>query len=173
MLLDKAIHILEKFIEPMSRWLNLIAVSFLMVMVLFITADVFLRYVFSRPIEGSYEAVEFAMVFAMAFGIAYTQRQKGHISVEMLVSKFGSKTQAVIDSIVYFISLGFLGILSWQAFMRARVVWLAGDISIGKLAGVVSLPIAPFNYMVALAYAAISVVVLADFLISLSKAVRK
>jgi len=173
MWLDKTAHILERVVDPISRWLNIVAVSVLMVMIFFVTADVFLRYGFSRPIESSYEAVELMMVFVFAFGIAYTQRQKGHVSVDMLVSRFNARTQAVVDSIVYFLSLGFLSILTWQALVRARVVWLVGDVSVGKITGIAHVSFAPFNYMVALACAALSLVLLAEFFISLAKAVRK
>lgn len=173
MWLDRTARALERVVDPISRWMNIIAVSILMVMIFFVTADVFLRYCLDRPIEGSYEAVELMMVFVFAFGIAYTQRHKGHVSVNMLVSRFSGRTQAVVDSVIYFISLGFLIILTWQTILRSRVVWLAGDMSQGNVAGITHVSFAPFNYMIALACAVLSMVLLADFLISLSTAVRK
>lgn len=172
-MLGKVIRSLEWFIEPISRWLNYISVVFLLLMVLFITTDVFLRYALNRPIEGSYEVIELMMIFAVAFGAAYTQRRKGHVTVDMLVSRFKEKSQAVNDTIIYFICLIFLVVLTWMAATRARAVWIAGDITIGKLAGVISLPVGPFNYLVALALAVLSVAILLDFLVSLGKAVKK
>ena len=173
MWLDAIAHFLERLTSPLAKWLNLIAVGVLLLMVFFVTADVFLRYGFNHPIEGSYETVELMMVFVFAFGIAYTQKHKGHVAVDMLVSRFSVRTQAVVDSIIYFIGLIFLSVLTWQALVRARVVWLANEISFGKIAGISSVPFAPFYYMVALTCLALCIAFLADFFTSLAKAVRK
>ena len=144
-----------------------------MVMVFFVAWDVFMRYAFNFPMESSYEIVEFMMAFVFVFGIAYTQRHKGHVVVSLVVSRFTEKAQAVIDSVVYFISLGFFCLLTWQAFVKAGVSRLMGEVSYGAIGPFGHMPIAPFFYAVASACVVLSMVLLVDFFTSLAKAVRK
>ncbi len=173
MWLSKVAHSLERIAYQISRLFNGIAVIILMVMIFFVAMDVVRRYAFNSPIEGSYEAVEFMMAFVFIFGIAYAQRRKRHIAVELVVSRFRERIQTIIESVVYFISLGLSCIITWQAFLRARVVWLGGDITLGAIGPLGKVPVAPFYYAVAIACAAFSLVLLADVFTSLAKAGRK
>lgn len=145
----------------------------MVIMIFFITAEVIARYVFSSPIGIGYEAVQFMMAFAFAWGIAYTQKHKGHVSVDIIVSRLGARTQAVIDIFVYFISFILLSLISWRLFVRAGTVWANGDGSIGVYGPLGTLPIFPFYYVVALACSALSLAFFADFLTSLNRMVKK
>ena len=153
--------------------LNVIAVIVLLAMMFFVATDVFRRYVLNSPMANSYEVVEFMMAFVFVFGIAYMQRHKGHVVVSLVVSRLKERTQAVIDSVVYFISLGLFCVITWQAFARARFVWLGGDVSFGTMGPLGKVPVAPFYYVVALACAALCLVFLVDLFNSLAKAVTK
>jgi TRAP-type C4-dicarboxylate transport system permease small subunit len=169
MRLEKIVRILENIANPISRWMNFISVGVLMIMIFFVAIDVIGRYVFSRPLESSYEGVMLMMVFVFAFGISYTQRKKGHVAVDMLVNRFGQRAQAVNDIIVNFVCLSFLSVLTWQTLVKARTDWLSGESSLGKIGGLAYVPIAPFYYMVALTIAVLTLTFLIEFLISLAK----
>jgi TRAP-type C4-dicarboxylate transport system permease small subunit len=142
-------------------------------MILFVTADVFLRYVFQRPIEASSETVEFMMVFVFAWGIAYAQQQKKHIAVDALINRLSPRAQAIIDTIVYFMSLIYLLLLTWQALAKAQAAFTQGVLSFGKVLGITSVPLYPFFYLVGLALISLVMMFLTDFLVSLSRAMEK
>ena len=72
MWLSKAALWLERVISPVARVFNSAGVGILMVMMSLTVVDVFLRFVFNKPIVGAYEMSEFMMVILVFFALAYT-----------------------------------------------------------------------------------------------------
>jgi len=126
-----------------SRGVNTIGVTLLMGMMLLIVVDVFLRRVFSRPIMGSFEIVQFTLCMVVYLGLAYTAIQKAHISVELLVTKLSEDARALIESLTLLLSFGFFFLITWRNIPRARELWLEKATS-----ALLSIPTFPFYYVV-------------------------
>ena len=77
---------LEKAFFPVSRFLLLIGQFVLVAMVLRTVVDVFLRYVFNKPILGSYELTEFMMAILVFSSIGYTMSVKRHVVVDLVIA---------------------------------------------------------------------------------------
>jgi TRAP-type C4-dicarboxylate transport system permease small subunit len=78
----------EELLGKLTTALSLASyVGFFSIMLL-IVVDVFLRYVFSRPILGSYEIVERAVFCSVFASFAFAQTHKAHINISMLVDLF-------------------------------------------------------------------------------------
>jgi len=165
--LNKAARLLDRGIDPIGTKLNNVGMSILVAMMLLTVVDVFLRYLFSRPIRGAYELTEFMMLIVVFFGLAYTASKKRHIVVDVLVSRFSQQTQVVIDSITYFLSLGICSLIAWQSAVEAKTLWLTGQTS-----GSLYIPVHPFIWLVAVGCALLSLVLLVNLLDSLAQAVR-
>lgn len=142
---SKAAQGLSKAIYPVSRVLNSIGVVFLAVMMFLTAADVILRYVLNRPVTGAYELTEFMMAVVVAFGLAYTQLKKGHIIIEIVISRFPPRVQAVINSITCAVFLGLFALIAWRTIIRAESLRVGGFVS-----GALGIPTFPFVYLVAL-----------------------
>ena len=63
-------HFLGRSIFSLSRGLNIVGVSTLMVMMVLTVADVSLRYLINQPIPGAFELTEFLLVILASFGLA-------------------------------------------------------------------------------------------------------
>ena len=138
-------------------------------MMMFLTAmDVMLRYIFNRPISGALELTEFMMLIVVAFGLAYCAILKGHVKVELVLSRFSPRTQAVINSITYFISLGLFSLITWQCIKYVKLMLDAEMTS-----AVLLISVFPFVAILALGSVIFSLVLLVDFLDFLSQAVKK
>ena len=96
MWLSKAAQFLGRAVYPPSRIINTVGLGVLAVMMFLTATDVTLRYVFNRPIPGAFELTEFLMATLVAFALAYTQVHKGHINVDLIISRFPPRAQAVI-----------------------------------------------------------------------------
>ena len=137
-------------------------------MMFLVAVDVTLRYCFSSPIAGSVELVELMMVVVVFLAVAYTASRKGHVAIELIVSRFPKRVQAIIDIFTYFLSLGLVALIIWRSVVRANYVWLESHTS-----AVLSIPIYPFVFIIALGCALLAVVLLANFIDALARAVRK
>lgn len=154
--------------SPAAKVLNYIAAAFLAAMMALTGIDVTLRYLFNKPVPGSYEMTEFMMPIVIAFGLAYCALEKGHVKVELVTSMLPKRAQAAMNSIVSLLFLAlFIGI-AWQTWRRAE-----GMIHVGQLSIVLYIPVYPFVLAVAVGCAALCIVVLRDLFSNLSQAVNK
>jgi tripartite ATP-independent transporter DctM subunit len=116
-ILENLIRILDK-VGVFSRWTNVlgIAVLFLMVCVTFI--DVIMRYFFNSPIKGVLELTEVLMIVAVFLGIAHTQNQKGHITVDILSAALPPRRRLVLEFITTMLGSGLFIIIIWRSIIK-------------------------------------------------------
>ena len=76
---------LQSVSKELARALYLIAGIAIVLMMLLTCADIVLRFM-RRPIPGTYELVCFLGAVAVAFAMAHTTAQKGHVAVSLIVS---------------------------------------------------------------------------------------
>lgn len=168
MILYKISKGLTVVVEPLSRVINYVGAGVLAVMMFLTATDVILRYVFNRPLKGSFEITSFLMAIVIPFAMAYCAVKKGHISVDILVTRFPKRAQAIVSSIVYLISLGLLSLITWQCFKYVFILYKANT-----LATTIPIPHWPFVIAVTIGIGVLFLVLLRDFFDYLSQAVGK
>ena len=168
MWLDKGQQFIIKIVTTPSKILNYIGSVVLFMLVIMTTIDVAGRYLFSKPLPATYELTQFMFSITVFFGMAYFGIIKRHIKINLLVDKFPLAAQNIIDTTTGLLSLGMCIVLSWQAFVQARVLQL------DKLrSDIWHIPIFPFQLLIALALAILGMVLLADFLESLAAVLKR
>ncbi len=161
-------HRIEGAAGALSRATNSVAGIVLVIMMVFVSVDVLLmRYALSRPTEGSYEIVELMMVVVVFAAVAYVGLKDGHVSIDIVVSRFPQRAQAVIELIIYLLSLGLFFMISWMGVVHGRYLQLVNMGSLG-----LEIPLAPFLYVVAFGSALFSLVLLVKAVRSAAQVVR-
>jgi TRAP-type C4-dicarboxylate transport system permease small subunit len=69
------------------------------------TADVLGRYAFDSPILGSQELMQVGMGALVMLGWAYTQKEDGHIKVDLFLNMFPKRVQQVLNVAMTFLAL--------------------------------------------------------------------
>lgn len=90
----------------------------LLAMMLLTTADVIGRYIFNKPIVGAFEITEFLVLILIFSFIGYTQGEKGHISVDLVFSRFPKRAQIFIDLFNHSICLVVVGLIAWMGVQQ-------------------------------------------------------
>jgi len=158
----------ERTVRRISKAANIAGVSVLVMMMLLVTMDVLLRYGVNRPVKGSFELIEFMMAIVLCLGMAYTGVGKGHVSVELLVSRFSPRAQAFIDSFNWLVSLSLFFLISWKSVEQAQVLKATHLTS-----SVLYIPVFPFVLVVAFGSGLLCLVFLVNFIDSVSRVRRK
>lgn len=166
-------HLLDRMVYGISRVFNIIGVTILMMMMFLIAVDVCLRYIFNAPIEGAYESVEFMMAVVFCYGIAYTQRHKGHVAVNLVITRLSDRNQAIMSSMVSLISFAVFALMTWQSFLKAGEVMHAGETSIGGIGPFGQIAVFPFMYITSAACVAFCLELLVDFFVSITKSIKR
>ncbi|MBW2065685.1 MAG: TRAP transporter small permease [Deltaproteobacteria bacterium] len=151
-----------------SRLFNVIGSLVLCLMMLLVVLDVSMRFLFNRPVEGSFELVEFMMAALVCLGMAYCGTQKGHVAVEFLVSRFSRRAQAVIDSFNYVMGAALFFLISWKGAGQAGTLKESGSITT-----VLELPLYPFLWILAGCSCLLGIVFSLQFLDSLVRVREK
>lgn len=160
---SKETSLLERLVYSVSRVLNWIGAWALAGLVLLMTMSSLWRYVFRAPIGGSVELIEILMSFTVFLGLGYAMAQKSHITFDLVVSRLPRRTQAVIHSIMCFLGMALFGLMSWRTAVQGIRVWGEGEIT-----GDLPIPLGPFILVAASGMAVLCLVLLVQFIYSLS-----
>lgn len=151
-------NILEKISRVLSVIFLWIAGAFMVAMILMTCANILSRLIWV-PIKGTFELMGFFGASATAFALGYTQIEKAHISVDILVNRFSEKTQSILNGINYLISMMFFGIAGWQIARWAETIRETGEVT-----ETLRIIYYPFTYAVALGCSLMALILLIDLL---------
>lgn len=158
---------LKGVVFPVSRVIGVIGLVAMVGMVLITVTDVIARRVFSAPITGAIELVLLLFMIVSFLMLAYCATQDGHIVVTLLTGRFPKRVRAINAAIMHIITIGVLGVASWQLWLQAMRMQ-----RMGQTGALVRIDIHPFVHMAALALILLALVYLIKFLYSLDE-VRK
>lgn len=158
----------EKFNRRLSDWFEWIGVIGLLVMMFIAWIDVLLTKLFTLPIQGAIDVVQFSQVIAIAFALATTVILGRHIQVDIFISSLPRRTQAVIDSIASLLGFAFFFIVVWQLYGLGHSFQTAGEKSMSQL----RIALFPFPYAIALGSIPVCLVFLQRFINSLIRVVK-
>lgn len=156
-----------KYIARAGSGFNTIACVALLSMMLLSTADVILR-LFNRPIPGTYELVGFLGTVIVSFALAFTSMEKGHIAVEILVSRLPRRIQLAIETFTNLLSFLLFGLIACQAFIYAIDIRKSGEVS-----PTLQMPVYPFLAGMAVGFTLLCILLVADFITSFRRTVSR
>jgi TRAP-type C4-dicarboxylate transport system permease small subunit len=123
---------LKTLTEKLGRVSSLLAyvgAFSLFVMMCLTAADVVGRYIFNSPILGVFELTEFMVLILIFSFLAYSQSQKAHVSVDLLVMRFPKKLQNYVELFNHTICLILMALITWMGFNKALELREVGEAS--------------------------------------------
>ena len=114
---------------------------------LFAVVQVVGRKIFNAPIFGYIDWVEQIMVLFAFIGVAYCQREGGHVRMELIIAGFRRRLLWLVEVVGVVVGLFIIGILiftSFDHFMRAYEI---GDSTINA-----DLPVWPAKLVIPIAF---------------------
>lgn len=129
---------ISDLVDKVEKGFLFLAVVSLFVMMVLITTNTVLRYLFNDPITGMFEVVELYLMMAVFyFAIAHVEHEGGNVQVDLLSRKFPSRIRRRVE-VAYLLST-FVVVL-WimmLVFRRTRSFWEQGSTT----SGVIQFPI--------------------------------
>lgn len=113
----------EKGVRKIESVLCVVGAVLLCILMFVGAGDVVGRYVFNRPIPGAVEYGQMLMAAVVFLFWAYTQSEKGHITVDILISRYPPRARAITGLAVSLLSLAIFGIITWQAAVISGEDW--------------------------------------------------
>lgn len=143
-----------RVLDSLSRWMGYVSAAVIGLLMLVVVADVCGRYFFNSPIMGASELACFMMVVVVFPALAWAALTGKHVRVDILVSHFSPRVQAIFDSVTLLVALGIFVIITWQSVLESMAAH--------NVTSLIRLPHAPFYWImtVGLAVFCLSIIVL-------------
>jgi C4-dicarboxylate transporter, DctQ subunit len=145
-----------KLIHFISQKMKIIGAACLVIMTLLTCVDVVGRLL-RHPVFGSVEIMRFLGTFAVAMALPLTHELKGHIGVEIIVTKLSRKVRAFIDLCTSIVGLGLFGLVSWQMYEYSWKFKASGEVSMN-----LQLPEYLIIFMVGCSFLIFTIIILKD-----------
>lgn len=136
-------------------------------LMLFTVADVVLRSLFRAPILGSFELTEFSLVVMAFLAIPWAAAKKVNVRVDLLVSRLAPKTQVVIGSVTCLMALIVTAFCAWYTVPQALYIF-----RLGQESDMLKIPVYPFYLLVSFGFFLVFLILVADFIELVRKAVK-
>ena len=140
--------------------------AFLVGMMVLITASVISRRA-GNVIQGTYELSELMVVVTAAFALGYAALNKTHIVIKVVVERFPQRAQAILGTVMSFISLATWAAVAWTGVLILSKRWLNEE------SEYLSVPYLPFRLIFLLGVVLVCSIYLIDLIRALRQAVRK
>ena len=166
--LEKFISSCKRVIKPINDVTSSVGMVLLAAMMFLTAFDVFLRYSLNMPIIGSYEMIQFMLAIAVALGLSYCTFEKGHVNIDVLITRLSPRTQAILNSVTGFLGLVMIALMTWQT-----CVYILIQIKTNMYYQTLLIPVYPFIAIVAFGIAFYFVALVLYFLESLVELKKK
>ncbi len=110
---------LSAWIEKPALGLLLMGALGMIVSMLLGAADVVGTKFFGWPVPGTLEVTESTMVLIVFGALAYTQRMRGHIRVEIFYTDRSPRVRALMDIVTHTVAIVYFGLIGWQGLQEA------------------------------------------------------
>jgi TRAP-type transport system small permease protein len=162
------INLINKLNSYLVLILKHLAIWILTSMMLLTAADVCLRYIFNSPITGSFELVEFMMALIVPFSIVFCASEKAHIHVDILLERLPEGISSFFSFIGNALSLFLFVLITWQT-----CIYIAEEYESKLTSAVLYIPVYPFIGALAVAFAILSLLLLAELINYLTRTILK
>jgi TRAP-type C4-dicarboxylate transport system permease small subunit len=89
------------------------------VLTLIIFCDVFLRYVFNKPLRWGDELSSLLLLVVLVGSLNLCTQQRGHVRMDSLYTRFGARLQRGVDTVTNLCGILFAAFLTYQSVVTA------------------------------------------------------
>ncbi len=139
-------HSLQKakwVIQKTTYYVSFGGMFVLLPLMLLSSLEVVSRAIWDRPLPGTVELSSYMLVIFILCGLAYTHQVRGHVRVNLLLTKLPPTLALLIEVITILLSLFIMGVLAWQG-------WVVG-LEQKTVSDMLRIPQLPFRLLVSVA----------------------
>jgi len=155
---------LKKIIYNCNAPFLKISMILIFLMMIITVIDVGGRYFFNHPIHGVFELTRFGLGAIVCTALGWSQINRVHIAINILVSRLPLVWQNIIETFNFFVALVTFIIVSWQMFVYTMRLYNAAQVT-----SVLGVPIYPFVLLSSVGVVLFTLVLFWDFIKSVNK----
>ena len=115
--------------------------------ILLTVGDVFMRFFFNKPINGSFELTEYLLVILVFMAIPWATTKDAHVRVDLLTGKLKKRKQAMLYAISCLISIFISFLIAWYTLPEGKYAY-----ELKEKSDMLNIPSYPFHYFIAFGF---------------------
>lgn len=119
---SKFMDIISRFDERLAEFAGWIVI----VMMVTISYDVAMRYIFRMPTTWSYEINRYMLILVVFFGGAWALPAGGHVAVDIFTGKMERRKKAVFEILTSIMALAYMSMFFFESTVFAWDAWEGG-----------------------------------------------
>ena len=104
---------LEPWMRRLENTLTYVSTGLIVFTMLYVCAEVLMRYGFNAPIQGHLESAELLVPMIVFFAVSYTQARNGHVGMTLLVDSLPERWHRSLEVITLGLSMLVCAMLAW------------------------------------------------------------
>lgn len=111
---------IEKGLKAVERAVSLVAVGSMLAIMLVVTADVAMRYLFNSPFAWAYDLIAlYLMAGVFYFVLSDAHRENAHVGIDILHAKMGPRARRAADVVTALVGVALFALIAWAGMERA------------------------------------------------------
>lgn len=119
---------MESLDTHLNRFFMIIGGVAILSLMALATGNVLLR-IFHLPYSGAYEITSFLGAVVIASALGYTQKNKDHITVDLITEKYSKKALMLVELLASLVMASFFAVVSWRIYIWGMKIWESGEVS--------------------------------------------
>jgi TRAP-type C4-dicarboxylate transport system permease small subunit len=115
-----------RFLETVLLCGSVLVILFVMV---FVGAEVVMRYAFNSPIPGHLEGSELLMPVIVFLAISYTQSTRGHVGMDLVLDMLSPGVRRYAEIATLLVSIFVCSVLAYFSYKNAFQLWAYDDVT--------------------------------------------
>lgn len=117
----------RRALDRLETGLTLASAGVLFLLMLYVTAEVAMRYLFGRPLPGHLEMTQLLIAPAALLALSWVQARRGHVGMDLLHQALPPRARAAADCLTLAVALATFAVLAWFGWQAAALAWEIGD----------------------------------------------
>lgn len=114
---------LLRLLDSLIRWLGTACLAIAAVAIALLavvgTADSLGTQLFALPVPSALEISQAALAVVVFMGLAYAQRRRGHVMVDILFNRFTGRVKVFFTALALLAAIAFFAFLAWRTGIAA------------------------------------------------------
>ncbi|MBM97264.1 MAG: C4-dicarboxylate ABC transporter substrate-binding protein [Oceanospirillaceae bacterium] len=154
---DSLLSRIDQMFFRLESALTLVGGVIILALVFLAVTNVLGRWIFSLPVDGYIDWVEQSMALMAFLGLSFTQRQGGHIRMDILIGQLRGRYLWFVEALSTLVMLILSLLLTYGTYLHFLRAWTIGDTSLD-----INLPTWPAKLVVPIAMSVLSLRLIAQ-----------
>jgi C4-dicarboxylate transporter DctQ subunit len=124
--MNKVFFRFKKFVNFYCRLTFILSCILLGLLIIFVTYEVIMRYVFNHPTQWTYEIDGFLYVAMVLLALGFAQSQDRHMKMDIILSKLRGKKLKIVQIFLAFLGFAYAVILLVFGWQYAYTAYIKG-----------------------------------------------